>query len=115
MKTPKQAPARMLHDACACAHKTPKTRIPTISMIGFEPRRASAIDSRRRCRCGSPIVARRARRATSDRAAAAHRIKMSDDSYLRSLSSLSCGLLDGLCQAEDEEDFSAGGAAARAG
>ena len=32
---------------------------------------------------------------------------MSDDSYLRSLSSLSCGLLDGLCQAEDEEDFSA--------
>ena len=69
--------------------------------------RASAIDSRRRCRCGSPIVARRARRATSDRAAAAHRIKMSDDSYLRSLSSLSCGLLDGLCQAEDEEDFSA--------
>ena len=70
------------------------------------PRRA-AIDSRRRCRCGSPIVARRARRATSDRAAAAHRIKMSDDSYLRSLSSLSCGLLDGLCQAEDEEEFSA--------
>jgi hypothetical protein len=34
-------------------------------------------------------------------------IKMSDDSYLRSLSSLSCGLLDGLCQAEDEEEFSA--------
>ena len=93
------------HDA-SCAHKTPKTRIPTISMIGFAPR-ASAIDSRRRCRCGSPIVARRARRATSDRAAAAHRIKMSDDSYLRSLSSLSCGLLDGLCQAEDEEEFSA--------
>ena len=30
-----------------------------------------------------------------------------DDSYLRSLSSLSCGLLDGLCQAEDEEEFSA--------
>ena len=31
----------------------------------------------------------------------------SDDSYLRSLSSLSCGLLDGLCQAEDDEEFSA--------
>ena len=30
-----------------------------------------------------------------------------DDSYLRSLSSLSCGLLDGLCQAEDDEEFSA--------
>ena len=33
---------------------------------------------------------------------------MAADSYLRSLSSLSCGLLDGLCQVEDEETLDDG-------
>ena len=33
---------------------------------------------------------------------------MAADSYLRSLSSLSCGLLDGLCQAEDEDTLDEG-------